>query len=116
MPVAQEALDNAINIRTTYARNDDGSVRVYAEDRKEAGQPIYTGREVYFRSYAKTDEEAIAEVLNMLKAVFKRDINMKVATCVHDWELMPGVKSSIDCGHVGPDREVPANPFAKETK
>jgi len=74
--------------------------------------------EVSFWTYAKDDQNAIERILRTLQFVLtdKDDpINIMVASCIHDWELMPGIKSEIDCGHVGPQNDnVPDDPFAKE--
>jgi hypothetical protein len=69
-------------------------------------------RWVYVEIKKSSEEEAILSVLETLKACFDAGADLKVAACVHEWELMPGVESEIGCGCVGPHNVVvPADPF-----
>jgi hypothetical protein len=106
MPADQELLEQMINVRVVIAKNDDGSYRKFDDG------SLVKHTEVWFQSYQETEEDAIASVLRSLFVVLNANINMDVAACVHEWELMPGERSSIGCGHVGPEAEVPADPFA----
>lgn len=66
-------------------------------------------------TYATDSQEALKKGLDRLNyALNTQGVNLKVAACIHDWELMPGVESSIGCGHKGPDGSVPEDPFASK--
>jgi hypothetical protein len=71
--------------------------------------------EVKFWTYAPNRDEAILSILKSLKESLP-NVNLDVAACVHDWELMPGERSSIGCGHIGPQlsesETLPENPYA----
>lgn len=77
----------------------------------EAGEEVRF--KVAFWTYEASEEAAILSVLNALKSALPQ-INLQVAACVHDWQLMPGTKSSIGCGcesaPVG--TSVPPDPYA----
>lgn len=70
---------------------------------------------VTFWTYADSEEQALGRVLPRLRsAMINEAVNLKVAGCVHDWQIWPGMKSEIGCGHEGdPDAVVPPNPYAK---
>lgn len=69
---------------------------------------------VAFWTFEKTEEAAILSILHCLKESLPK-INLEVAACVHDWQMMPGEKSSIGCGcesaPVG--TVIPADPYAE---
>jgi hypothetical protein len=78
----------------------------------------YPGEDIEYRvefwTYEQSESEAIFSVLDSLRFWLPL-ANLKVASCIHEWSLMPGEVSSIGCGHVGSlDLEVPPDPFAKE--
>jgi hypothetical protein len=69
---------------------------------------------VSFWTFATSHDEAATKVLKRLSEVFATSVNLKVAACMHDFEIMPGQKSDISCGHVGaPAAIVPHNPYEK---
>lgn len=69
---------------------------------------------VKFWTFAENEEEAIRKVLHALQTYLKvPGVNLNVAACVHEWALMPGEHSDIDCGHVGADIPVPPDPYQK---
>ena len=85
---------------------------------KEDRERLKAGEEVRFQvsfwHYAASEEAAILSILDSLRAALPQ-INLQVAACVHDWQMIPGEKSSIGCGcesaPVG--TVVPANPYAE---
>jgi hypothetical protein len=107
-----ELLDNMIHVRNVSPKNDDGTPRLFNGGEHEG--EIVIKHEVYFESHQPTDSEAIAAVLQILQHLLTQPgINLTVASCVHNWEIMPGLKSEIGCGHVGPLAIVPPDPFTK---
>ena len=82
---------------------------------KEDGEDGNARYQVTFWTYAKSYDEAIAKVLRSLTGYIPRIEGMeKVLACVHEWDIMPGLKSEIGCGHAGPPAgtEIPPDPFA----
>lgn len=63
--------------------------------RLEAGEEVRF--KVAFWTYEASEEAAILSVLNALKSCLPK-IDLQVAACVHDWQLIPGEESSIGCG------------------
>lgn len=110
MPDEQDALDNFIKVRTQYKLDDYGNRATYKWGPHEG--ELVCHKEVYFESYKNTDEEALLQVISFLQRVFSNGtIDLKVATCVHQWELMPGVHAEIGCC-IGPINDnVPVDPF-----
>ena len=88
------------------------SVRADEHDQSMDGKKRH---HVSFWTYAQDGDEAIRRVLNRVHAaVATKGFNITVASCVHEWSLMPGEKSEIGCGHVGPPNDnVPADPYAE---
>jgi hypothetical protein len=66
-------------------------------------------------TYALTDQDALTISLQRLQEVLTDpNVNITVAACAHDWKLMPGQKSDIGCGCVGPENDnVPADPYKR---
>ena len=77
----------------------------------EAGEQVRF--QVSFWHYANNDEEAIASILGSLHDALPL-ANLTVASCIHDWQLMPGEASSIGCGceSAPAGTAIPDNPFA----
>jgi len=72
--------------------------------------------EISFWTYASTDHAAMLSTLERLQQLLAiPGLSLKVAACIHQWELEPGEKSSMGCGHVGPEvKRMPANPYEKK--
>lgn len=100
-PYAQEMFEQFLNVRKFDKDEEPGS----------DGQRRWL---VGVWTYAVTDQEAMGRCLRSLQAFLTDpEINIEVVACLHDWDLMPGVKSSIGCGCVGAANDnVPADPFA----
>jgi hypothetical protein len=116
------------NCRSIFAdsrKDDAGAAQEYFElfmsiglmnkddrPRLEAGEEVRF--KVAFWTYEATEEAAILSVLNALKSCLPQ-IDLQVAACVHDWQLMPGETSSIGCGCESPPvgTIVPPNPYAE---
>lgn len=83
-------------------------------DRKRLDNGEDARFEVKFWTFSESEDEAIHSILNGLKEYLPL-VNLEVASCVHNWELMPGEISSIGCGHIGPPKyieTIPADPYA----
>jgi hypothetical protein len=110
MPMEMELLDNFIHVRDISPKDENGQPTRYTGGDHEG--EIVVKHEVYFETYADTQDIAMERVLSSLQSLLSQHINIKVASCVHEWELAPGEVSSIGCGHVGPEAKVPSDPFA----
>lgn len=71
--------------------------------------------DVYFWTYAKNEQEAMERVVGRLQQILQTAVNVKVATCIHEWAFLPTYCSKIGCGHAAaPDLTwsmVPPDPF-----
>lgn len=87
--------------------------------KEEPGTEGKDGKSKYiinFWTYAKTGDEAMVRMLEILKHNLNilPDSLIKVAACDHEWHFMPGAHSEIACGHDAIDAgitEVPNDPF-----
>jgi hypothetical protein len=114
MPMNQDILDSFVHARDISPKDDNGQPIHYTGG--DHIDEIVMKHEVYFETYADTPEEAIKRVLESLQELLRGHVNIDVASCVHEWELMPGERSSIGCGHTGPETTVPNDPFAGTKK
>jgi hypothetical protein len=110
LPLEMELLDNFINVLNTSPKDENGQPAHYTGGEHEG--EIVVKHEVYFETYADTGEAAIKRVLEQLQRLLSGHVNLDVASCLHEFEIMPGEHSSVD-GYVGPEATVPPDPFAK---
>ena len=76
----------------------------------EAGEEVR--HKVSFWTYDASEEAAIKSILGSLTHYLPL-ADLTIAACVHDWQLKPGERSTIGCGHEGAPKgtPIPDNPY-----